>query len=94
MIAVACRTRIARVPRRLESFAVPSAAGPHLGGGGFWPLVKVERPTGRTTLTRGQVPPRLAQAGGGRAGPAASRSLRSPPEASGCGFGVSNGERV
>jgi hypothetical protein len=39
---------------------IPCAVDLPTWGAGFWPPVKVERPAGRTTLTGGQVPARLA----------------------------------
>lgn len=61
----ACAPRAA-CPR----LSIPSAVGPHTSGAGFWPRFKVERPTGRTTLTGGQVPARLRPADGRRDGQA------------------------
>jgi len=53
---------------------IPSAVDPCAGVGGAWPPVKVERPTGRTTLTGGRASPRLLPGRWGRA----SRSQSAP----------------
>jgi hypothetical protein len=50
---------VGAVRSSLPCQSIPSAVGPHASGAGFWPPVKVERPTGRTTLAGGQVPARL-----------------------------------
>ena len=72
---------------------IPSAVDPPVRGAGLAPRVKVERPTGRTTLTRGAGSARLARVDGGRVDQAqpqplseirpvrpfrSSRSLRAP----------------
>jgi hypothetical protein len=48
-----------RLARAQVRGAIPSAVDPHACGAGFWRPVKVERPTGRTTLTGRQVLARL-----------------------------------
>jgi hypothetical protein len=70
---------------------IPSVVDPPVRGAGLAPWVKVERPTGRTTLTRGAWSARLARVDGGRddqarpqppralvGNPRSSRSLRAP----------------
>jgi len=47
-----------RDSRKLRVLIHPVAVDPHSSGAGFWPPVKLERPTGRTSLTGGQVPAR------------------------------------
>ena len=48
-----------REQRTLRVLIYPVAVDPHASGAGFWPPVQLERPTGRTGWTGGQVPARL-----------------------------------
>ena len=52
-------------PAHTFLFIIPPAVDPAARGAGLAPRVKVERPTGRTTLTRGAWSTRLARVEGG-----------------------------
>jgi len=65
-------------PRTSGPAGHPVTVGLPSGGAGLAPRVKVERPTGRTTLTRGAWPARLALGRWRRDGQASTSATRQP----------------